>query len=127
MTRIAPFVVLMCAFQVAAQEQPTSPPDPYKLYMQVVRGERQFESLSRAEQQQVLAVQRAMVRSCNHESEQCQEACEAANSLQDAAEDLARCAARHDLSNDCQRKFRDTKSAFEQYEYAVGRIEGRCN
>lgn len=116
------------ASDIAAQNSPQNSYDKQaQLYSQVVRGERSFESLSPTEQSQVLAIQRLMNRSCSKLSGVCKEVCEAANELKDAADELELCANRHDYDDDCHRKFRDTRDAYDHYESAVSNSSGICS
>lgn len=98
-----------------------------KLHSQVISGERKFESLTPNEQQQVLAVQQLFINSCGDLHGKCKDVCEAANELKSAADDLSNCAKRHDYSNDCRSKFRETKYKFESYESAVSDATGDCS
>ena len=52
---------------------------------------------------------------------------EAANELRSAADDLSGCAKRHDYTNDCRSRYRETKYKFEQYESAVSEASGDCS
>jgi uncharacterized coiled-coil DUF342 family protein len=98
-----------------------------KLHSQVVSGERKFESLTPNEQQQVLSIQQLFTNSCGKLYGKCKEVCEAANELKNAADDLSSCAKRHDYSNDCRSKFRETKYKFEEYESAVSDASSDCS
>lgn len=119
---------LLIVFPAAtAQQTPNSSDKQIQLYMQVMRGERAFDSLTQAEKSKVISLQRLMASSCGNLNGKCQEVCEAANQLRDAANDLARCASKHDYGNDCRRKFRDTRDAFDQYESSVSSASGDCS
>lgn len=98
-----------------------------KLHSQVVSGERNFESLTLSEQRQVLSIQELFANSCGKLRGKCKSACEAANELKSAADDLSNCAKKHDYSNDCRRKFRDTKDKFDSYESAVSDASNSCS
>ncbi|BEV07752.1 hypothetical protein [Methylophilus sp. DW102] len=98
-----------------------------KLHSQVVSGERKFENLTPNEQQQVLSIQQLFANSCGKLHGKCKDVCEAANELKSAADDLSNCAKRHDYSNDCRSKFRETKYKFETYESAVSDASGDCS
>jgi hypothetical protein len=52
-------------------------------------------------------------------SDICGELESSANELRSSALDLARCADSSDFSDDCSRKFRDVRYAFDEYESAV--------
>ena len=126
--RIIVSLFLWVIFSAAsAQQAPNTYDKQIQLYRQVTRGERSFDSLTPAEKAQVLAVQRLMANSCNNLKGKCREVCEAANQLKDAANDLARCANKHDYDDDCRRKFRDTRDAFDQYESSVSNASGDCS
>lgn len=68
----------------------------------------------------------ARARTCQSNSHKCQAACEAANQLQSAADDLSRCAQSHDYSDDCSSKFSDVRDASDEYESAVQEAAGDC-
>lgn len=68
----------------------------------------------------------AVLYGCHVGSDECREACDAADNLSSAASDLARCAGASDLSDDCSRQFRDTSDAFSDYESAVSDTDGEC-
>jgi hypothetical protein len=123
---------LMCALMLCASFTfggSTVPPDSrraFQIYSDVLSGKRKFDSLSQDEKIMVVQVMEAVRRSCSNLSEQCEAACEAANQLQNAAEDLVACAKRHDLTNDCSRQFRDVRSEHDTYESAVSAAGGDC-
>lgn len=126
--RIIVTFFLLVVFSVAfAKQAPNSYDKQIQLYMQVMRGERSVDSLTPAEKAQVISVQRLMANSCGNLKGKCQEVCEAANQLKDAANDLAHCANRHDYGDDCRRKFRDTRDSFDQYESSVSNASGDCS
>ena len=65
--------------------------------------------------------------SCQSNSHKCQAVCDAATELESAANELARCARRHDFSNDCSRQARDSRNAADDYESAVMDAEDDCD
>lgn len=87
-----------------------------QLYYEVIGGKRSFDSLSADEKAQVSQVMEAVRRDCGGKSEHCEAACEAANELEEAAQDLARCAGRHNLDDDCGGKFNAVRSAHDEYQ-----------
>ena len=119
------FILLISFFATA--QSPTDFEKASKLYSQVIRGERKFENLSANEKLQILTIQQVMSNSCSNTRGKCREACEAANELQSAADDLSRCAKNHDFTDDCDRRFLDTKDKFENYENAVSDTSGNCS
>jgi len=118
-------IIFSSSFSYA--QTPTGYDKATQLYTQVIQGERKFDSLSPAEQQQVLTVQQLFVSSCGNLRGKCRDTCEAANELKSAADDLSNCAKRHDYTNDCRSRYRDTKDKFEQYENAVSDASGDCS
>ncbi len=126
--RIIVAIFLWAAFCTASAQQVLSSDDKQiQLYMQVMRGERSFDTLTPAEKIQVISVQRLMANSCSKLKGKCLEVCKAANQLKDAANDLAQCASKHEYSDDCRRKFRDTRDAFDHYESSVSNASGDCS
>lgn len=62
-----------------------------------------------------------------YERDECNEAAEKANELMDAADGLARCAAKLDFSEDCSRPARYARTAAEDYQSAIQEISRPCN
>lgn len=59
-------------------------------------------------------------------SGKCIEAAEAADELENAANDLASCAGNDDYSDDCSYEASDASDAADRYETAVNEAEGDC-
>jgi hypothetical protein len=72
-------------------------------------------------------IEQSLVHSCGNLHGKCKDVCEAANELKSAADDLSNCAKKHDYSNDCRNRYRDTKDKFEQYENAVSDASDDCS
>ena len=121
------FILLLVFSAAIAQQAENNYDKQIQLYNKVIRGERSFDSLTPSEKAQVISMQRLMTNSCGKLHGKCRAACDAANQLKDAANDLARCANRHDYSDDCRRRFRDTRDAFDQYESSVSDASGDCS
>ena len=51
--------------------------------------------------------------------EACERVTEAAQELESAATELARCAAKQDVNNDCHGQVREVRDAAEEYEQAI--------
>ena len=121
-------ILLFLSFLTVSAQQPQKNGDQLlQLYNEVVSGHRTIDSLSQADRQQVLLMHRMMARSCDRLKGTCLAVCEAANSLEDAANDLAQCARRHDFSNDCHSRARDVRDAADEYESAVSDASGDCD
>lgn len=97
------------------------------LYNQVMTGKRELNSLTQVEKSGVIAVHATIHNSCSRLDGECATACNAANALKDAASYLQSCAARHDYAEDCSRKFRDVRHAFDDYETAVSAAAHSCS
>jgi hypothetical protein len=107
-------------------QQPQS--EAFAIYQQVISGAIKFDALTPQQKQQVMAIHALSARtSCGDYRGKCADACEAANKLASAASDLERCAKRHNLSDDCSRRFKETKYAFSDYESAISEASGDCN
>ncbi|MHB8447377.1 MAG: hypothetical protein ACYC9P_05570 [Rudaea sp.] len=76
--------------------------------------------------QQKLLRYNAQMHACRSNSRKCQDVCEKANALKDAAEDLAACAARHDYSDDCSTEAADASDAADEYESSVSDADNDC-
>lgn len=128
--------VLLCIFLITVPihstiaQTGTDYQDAFKLYLQVIRGEKKFEELTAKEKQQVIMIHGIMSRD-NYNNEECREAREEAESaaveLETAARRLANCAGTHDFSDDCYSEFRRVKSAYDDYESAVSRVCAECD
>lgn len=125
--RIFTTICLLLSCTLLNAQSPSDFEKAVKIHSQVVSGERKFESLTPNEQQQVLSIQQLFTNSCGELNGKCKDVCEAANELKSAADDLSNCAKRHDYSNDCRRKFRETKYKFESYESAVSDASSDCS
>ena len=125
--RILITIYLLLGCTLLNAQSPSDFEKASKLYSQVVSGERKFESLTQNEQQQVLSIQQLFTNSCGNLHGKCKDVCEAADELKNAADNLSRCAKRHDYSNDCGSKFRETKYKFEEYENAVSDASSDCS
>ena len=123
------YLILFTLFSsfLANAQTPTEFDKAAQIYSQVAGGERKFETLTPAEKQQFFNVQLLLSNSCGKLHGKCKDVCEAENELKNAADDLSSCAKRHDYTNDCRRRYRDTKDKFEQYENAVSEASGDCS
>jgi hypothetical protein len=104
----------------------------FRLYNEVLIGNRKFESLTESEKRQVLRVHQALIAGReDNGSEDCKharnDAESAANELEYDAQKLANCASRKDLDNNCESEFRKTKNAFEEYNSAVSDVDSECD
>jgi len=103
---IAILVVLLTAGTLAAQPTPTSAPASHK------------------------ALLSAMVlhsRQCHSNSHKCRDVCEAANTLERDAIDLAMCAAKHDYADDCSAQASEVRDSADGYETAVSDADNDCD
>ena len=123
------WIILLClCFPIASAQQTQKSSDQLlQLYKEVASGQRAIDSLSQEDRQQVLLLHNMMARSCGRLHGKCLAVCEAANSLETAANDLAHCARRHDFSNDCHSRARDVRDAADEYESAVSEASGGCD
>jgi hypothetical protein len=78
-----------------------------------------------AELQQLFRMRQA--RACTYTEGVCADVCEAADSLESAAQDLLSCARKRDFDNDCHRQVRDVRDAGDQYESAIAESSGECS
>ncbi|MBA8883018.1 hypothetical protein [Dokdonella fugitiva] len=67
------------------------------------------------------------VASCPSEKDECQQACDAADALKEAAESLASCAENEDITDDCSSEFSEVETAHSDYEDAVANASGACD
>lgn len=126
--RVLLAVFLVCLAAVAsAQQLPSNYNQLIKLYQDVISGRRSTQTLTPQERQEVLLMHSVMARSCGRLQGKCEVVCEAANQLEDAAKDLAQCAARHDFDDDCGSRARDVRDAADDYEAATSDAGGDCN
>lgn len=98
-----------------------------QMFQEVMQGRRSLQSLSPSDHRLYLQFASLMAPRCPARGEQCEAICDAAAELQSAAEDLAQCARRLDMSNDCSRQFRNVRSAHSDYESAVSDGDGQCD
>ncbi|TPG08299.1 hypothetical protein EAH88_11740 [Rhodanobacter glycinis] len=84
---------------------------------------------TRVDQQRALVMQRLLLqsRSCTSNSHKCQAVCEANHQLQEAADDLKRCAESQDFSDSCDRQFNDARDAHDALETSVSDADGDCD
>lgn len=124
---------LLCAFflcfiaSALAQDHGDTGDSALQVYSDLLNGKRSPKSLTAEERQQVLAIHGMLARSCSRLEGQCRAVCEAANDLEDAANDLAQCARKHDFGDDCGRSFREVRDASDDYESAVSEASGKCD
>lgn len=69
----------------------------------------------------------AATTSCYGLHGKCSNVCDAANKLESAANDLARCARIHDFNDDCRRRYKDVRDTHSTYENAISDADGDCN
>lgn len=86
----------------------------------------QAQPATKQDVQKHLLHHKAAAYACHTGSKKCNDACRKANELQQAAQDLADCAARHDLTDDCSAQARDARDAADAYEEAVTGAEDDC-
>jgi hypothetical protein len=86
----------------------------------------QTQPMTKQDIQKYLLRRKEATYACHTGSKKCNDVCNKATDLQEAAEELARCAARHDLTDDCSSQTRDTRDAADAYEDAVTNAEGDC-
>ena len=104
----------------------------YKLYMEVIRGDKKFENLTPNEKEEVIVIHRiAKSGYSDDSSEECREAREeaesAASDLENAARRLANCAASQDYDDDCSSEYYRVRSAYDDYESAVSDVSSYCD
>lgn len=86
----------------------------------------QAQPITKQDVQRYLSRHKVAAYACHTGSKKCNDACRKANELQQAAQDLADCAARHDLTDDCSAQARDARDAADAYEEAVTGAEDDC-
>lgn len=86
----------------------------------------QAQPITKQDVQKYLPRHKPAAYTCHTGSKKCNDACRKANELQQAAQDLADCAARHDLTDDCSAQARDARDAADAYEEAVTGAEDDC-
>lgn len=121
-------LLLFCLGGMAFAKEPSKANgDPYKLYTDVLSGERSSKSLTPEEERQFMMIHSLLANSCAQLRGVCKAACEASSDLEKAATELTRCAKRRDLSDDCGRPAREVRDAAENYESAVNDSQGECD
>ena len=106
--------------------------ESFRLYQQVMSGQRKLESLSPEQQRQVIRIHGIMSRSsCDGCSDECRDARDQAESYRDDLERstkrLYTCAEESNLTDDCYSEFRRVKSAHSDFESAVSDVGDYCD
>lgn len=125
--RILFLLLFLSCGSVLSKEPSKANTDPFRLYTDVVSGNRSIKSLTPEEQQQFMLIHGLLASPCSRLQGACRAACDASNKLEDAANELARCAKRRDFGDDCSRYAREVRYAAENYESAVSDADDECD
>ena len=106
--------------------------EAFRLYQQVISGQKTIDQLTPEQQRQVIMIHGIMSRSsCDGCSEECRDARDQAESYRDDLEGyvkrLYRCVEGNDLTDDCYSEFRRVKSAHSDFESAVSDVGSYCD
>jgi len=106
--------------------------EAFRLYQQVISGQKNLEQLTPEQQRQVIMIHGIMSRSsCEGCSDECRDARDQAESyrsdLESYTKRLYRCVEGNDLTEDCYSEFRRVKSAHSDFESAVSNVSSYCN
>lgn len=128
------FKILTVALSLLLFSVPTNADtnEAFRLYQQVISGQKKLEQLSPEQQRQVIMIHNAMNRSrCDGCSEECRDAKDQAESYRDDLESytkrLYNCVEGNDLTDDCYSEFRRVKSAHSDFESAVSDVSSYCD
>lgn len=125
--RILILLLFVFCGAVLGKEPNKANEDPFQLYTDVMSGNRSVKSLTPEEQRQFMLIHGLLANSCSRQQGVCKEACEASSELEEAANELARCAKRRDFGDDCGRHVREVRGAADNYESAVSEAYGVCD
>jgi hypothetical protein len=107
--------------------------EAFQLYFNVKQGVVSFESLTPAQQRNVIELDMLLSDSSSQsgDSSECREARADADSTSDElaryARRLLRCASSKDFDDDCSTEFRRVKNAFRDYESASSDFDSYCD
>ena len=104
----------------------------YKLYQQVMSGQKKMKDLTQQQQRQVITIHSILNRSsCDGCTQECRDAKEEAEGYRDDLESytkrLSQCVEGNDLTDDCYSEFRRVKSSHSDFESAVSDVGSYCN
>lgn len=125
--RILVLLLFLSCGSVLSKEPSKANTDPFQLYTEVMSGSRSIKSLTPEEQQHFMLIHGLLANSCSRLQGACKAACDASSQLEDAANELARCAKRRDFGDDCGRYAREVRYAAENYESAVSDADDECD
>lgn len=127
--RLAVIIFIVCFFFAPVYADNN---EEFRLYQQVITGQKKLEQLTPEQKQQVITIHGIMNRSsCDGCSIECSDAKDQAESyrsdLESYANRLYRCVEGNDLTDDCSSEFRRVKLAHSDFESAVSDVSSNCN
>lgn len=125
--RCALFAIALAVTPLQVLAQLTHDQQRVRMFQDVMQGRRSLQSLSPADQRAYLQIASLMAPRCPASGEKCKAICNAAEELESAAKELADCARKRDLSDECWSQFADVRDAHDDYEAAVSNGDGQCD